>query len=686
MVSGTYNLNGATNVPINSKVAAYFSTEMDPLTFTTTTFTLKQGNTLIPGAVTYVGISATFIPTTNLAPNTEYTATITTGVKDLAGTPLAVNKVWTFTTGAAPDTTAPMVGNSIPANLQTGVALNSKISAIFGEAMDPLTLTTTTFTLNRGNTPVSGTVVYVGVTAVFVPAANLLPNTEYTATITTGAKDLAGNPLAVNKIWKFTTGPGPDITAPTVISTIPLTPASGLPINGKITATFSEVIDPLTVTTTTFTLMQGSTPVSGEVTYVGLTAIFTPDSFLAAGTAYTAMITTGVKDLAGNALAVNKVWTFTTFSSGGGGGGGGGDTTAPTVISTIPFNLASGVDIGTNISATFSEALNPLTVTNFTFTLKQGPTSVNGTVGYAVTTATFDPEDDLTPDTEYTATITIGVKDLAGNALAVNKVWTFRTEVVLSANPTAPIASSGLAAGTVLGETAGFVIIGHAAITASPPTATSVRNGDMGLIGHARSVYEGFTLTLEPREFAELTNGLFYANDDDGLGMPLPEGYASATAFLVQVQTDLGEAYTFLQGVNPTFPVPIALADTELGLRTLTRGVYNTGASVTISTGDLHLDAQGDPDSVWIFQIGTNLTTTSPGLKIWLDNGAKAENVYWVTGGLTSIGSGMEFAGNVFAGSSIAVGDGATVLGRLFAMTEGVTTISNTITGFNPIP
>jgi len=107
-----------------------------------------------------------------------------------------------------PDTTAPTVSSTIPANAATGVAVNSKITAIFSEAMDPLTLTTVTFTLTQGVTLVSGAVTYAGVTATFTPTANLAPNTVYTATITTGAKDLAGNALAVNKVWTFTTGAG----------------------------------------------------------------------------------------------------------------------------------------------------------------------------------------------------------------------------------------------------------------------------------------------------------------------------------------------------------------------------------------------------------------------------------------------------------------------------------------------
>src|SRR5947208_10196381 len=79
------------------------------------------------------------------------------------------------------------------------------------------------------------------------------------------------------------------------------------------------------------------------------------------------------------------------------------------------------------IAATFSEAMDPLTITPVTFTLKQGTTAVAGTVTYAGVTATFNPVSTLAPNAVHTATITIGSRDLAGNALATNLVWSSTT-------------------------------------------------------------------------------------------------------------------------------------------------------------------------------------------------------------------------------------------------------------------
>jgi len=216
-VTSTTPANTATGVPINRKIIANFSVAMDPATITAATYKVTgPGATPVSGAVTYVGTTAVFTPTSNLSAGTIFTATITTGAKNAAGTSLASNKVWIFTTSAATDASLPTVLSTIPTNTATGLPLNQKISAIFSEAMDPATISSATFTVTGpGATPVPGAVTYAGVTAVFTPASNLASSTTYTATITTGAKDLAfpANALAANHIWSFTTG--------TVVATVP---------------------------------------------------------------------------------------------------------------------------------------------------------------------------------------------------------------------------------------------------------------------------------------------------------------------------------------------------------------------------------------------------------------------------------------------------------------------------------
>jgi hypothetical protein len=431
-VSSTDPINNATSVAFNQKIAATFSKTMDASTITTSTFTLMQGSTFVSGTVSYVGTTATYIPSSNLSSNTTYTATITTGAKDLAGNTLVNNYVWSFTTGTIAVVTPPTVSSTDPVNIATGVPLNQKIAATFSKTMDATTITTSTFTVLQGTTPVSGFVSYSGTTAIFTPSSNLLPSSTYSVTITTGAKDLAGNALANNYVWSFTTGAATVVIPPTISSTDPINLATGVALNQHISAIFSKTMDASTINTATFILMQGTTSISGAVTYSGSTAIFTPSSNLLSSTTYNVTITTGAKDLAGNPLANNYVWSFTT--------GAAVVVTPPVVSSTDPANLATGVALNQHISAVFSKTMDASTITTATFTLAQGSASVSGSVTYSGTTAIFAPVISLLPNSQYTATITTGAKDLAGNALANNYVWSFTTGAATVVTP--PVVNS----------------------------------------------------------------------------------------------------------------------------------------------------------------------------------------------------------------------------------------------------
>lgn len=131
---------------------------------------------------------------------------------------------------------------------------------------------------------------------------------------------------------------------------------------------------------------------------------------------------------------------------------------------------------------------------------------------------------------------------------------------------------------------------------------------------------------------------------------------------------------------DPNPNVATQVCPIELGAQTFTRGVYKTAKDVTIQTGDLTLDAEGDPDSVFIFTIDGKLTTGAPGGNIVLTGGAQAKNVYWRTAGTTELGTNTDFYGNIFAWTQVNVRTDATVTGRLFAVTEQVTLDSNNVT------
>jgi hypothetical protein len=194
---------------------------------------LKQGTTLVPGSITTTGTTATFTPTAALSPSKVYTATVTTGVKDGASNALNNEFKTSFTTANAPDIILPMVNSTDPLFNATNVAKNKVIVVTFSEAMDPTTITSSTFTLMQGTTAVAGTVLYTGVTAAFTPTSLLTGGTVYTAKISTGAKDLAGNALAVNTTWSFTTGS----VVPTTLAPVDLGASGNYVILAKSTIT-----------------------------------------------------------------------------------------------------------------------------------------------------------------------------------------------------------------------------------------------------------------------------------------------------------------------------------------------------------------------------------------------------------------------------------------------------------------
>ena len=519
----------------------------------------------------------------------------------------------------------PEVTSTDPSNGDVNVVISKKITAVFNEVMDPSTINGTTFILKQGATQIVGTVSYSGNTATFAPASFLAINTLYSVTITKASKDPEGNAMKTDYVWSFTTGMSSSSNQPKVISTDPSNGAIGVALNKKITADFDKVMDPTSINTLTFKLSTGATPVSGAVTYTGTTAEFSPAANLLPNSLYTATITTGAKDLAGNTLANNYIWSFTTGTT--------LDNTPPTVISTDPNDLATNVLINKIITAKFSESMDPNTINGTTFTLMQGLVTVPGTVSYSGVTASYNPTSNLSAGTTYTATITTGAQDLAGNAIASNYVWTFTTGTV-SGQPSVDLGTAG-----------NFAILAGAGIT---NTGLSIINGDAGT--SPTGSVNGFP--------PGVVNGSIHAAD----------------AVAAQAKLDLTTAYNDAQGrASGSISLPGNLA----GL-TLTPGLYTNSSSVMLSGGDVTLDAQGDINAIFIFQMGSSLTT-APGSKVILSGGAQSKNIFWSVGSSGTLGTNSVFNGNILADQSISLNTGAVLNGRALTRIGAVTLQSNTV-------
>ena len=410
---------GAINVVTNKKVSIVFSEAMDPATINTSTIQLKQGTNFVLGTVTYSGVTAVFTPSAPLLANTVYTGVVTIGVKDPAKNALITEFTWTFNTG-----NTPTVVSTDPANGAADVVLTKAISATFSTPMDPLTIIAANYFVKQGTTLVPGTISYSGSTAVFTPTTPLTPNTVYTGTVTSGAKDVAGNAMAANYTWSFSTG-----GIPAVLSTDPVDGATNVILNKVISSTFNKAMNGATLNVLTFTLKQGANLVPATIGYSGKTATLTPLGVLAVNTLYTGRITTGAQDSAGNSIAADYVWTFTTGN-------------APVVVATDPANGDLNVPLNKTITVSFSTAMDPATINSNTFIVKQGTTALLGTYSYTGTTASFKPTNPLTVSTAYTAIVTAAVKDVAGNAMGADYNWGFSTNSIPAVTSTDPAAGA----------------------------------------------------------------------------------------------------------------------------------------------------------------------------------------------------------------------------------------------------
>ncbi len=314
--------------------------------------------------------------------------------------------------------------------------------------------------------------------------------------------------------------------------------------------------------------------------------------------------------------------------------GGSTATTVPSVSSTNPVEGANGMAI---ITASFSEPMNASTITPTTFVVSgPGGTPVAGTVVYSADTdmARFTPSDALAPNTAYTATLTTGAQNAAGTAMAVDHAWTFTT-----------FATSSKQASPKLGTAGTFAVLAGSTITSTGETTLT---GDLG-------VSPGTAVTGFP---PGTLSGATHAGD------------ARSAAGM----TDLTKAYNDAAG-RSLAPVTVA---GNLGGLTLPPGLYKSTSSLSISSGDLTLDAQGDPNAVFIFQMASTLTTSS-GRAVILSGGARASNVFWQVGSSATLGTTSAFKGTIMADQSITLDTGAILEGRALARIGAVTLAGNAV-------
>ena len=600
-----------------------------------------------------------------------------------------------------PAAVAPAVTAVVPVNDSTGVALNQAlITAAFSE---PVSLSGAgAFTLSCAapcSSP-AGSVTFDAnqqlATFELAPSATLESATRYTVTIRDAKSLASGLAMTSPYVWRFTTGLTADTSRPRVSLTVPATtspgPLTGVPANTTISAVFTEAMAPGSLSASSFTLTCAAPCVSpaGSVSYSAgrKTAFFKPSAALAVGTTYTATVTRAATDLARNQLAGNQaplpaasnhVWTFTTAVP--------PPPANVSVLSTRPAANATNVCTNASVNASFSVPsgfeMDPATVNAASFSLTgpgQTPVAVASVELDNATgrIATLTPLAPLTDGVTYSAVVkggANGVRDLANpaNPMAASYQWKFTA--VNCIQPPVPSAIN-LGAATPFasyGGTAGMTNQGIDTVINGDIGTTAVSTGVTGFQDTGGNVY-----TVTPLNKGSV-NGSIYT-------YPPAPGNATTKAIADAALNAAQNAYDQLVAV----PAGAYAGAGELGQLTLAPGTYTSATSYKLTQGDLTLDAQGDPNAVFIFQMGSSLTVGIAGptgaRSIILANGAQAKNVFWQVGTSATINAagGGFMKGTIIAQQAVTFSTAGnaklTVLdGRALSLISGVTMVNTRI-------
>jgi ice-binding like protein/Big-like domain-containing protein len=608
----------------------------------------------------------------------------------------------------------PAVTAVSPLNGATNVLTNTLITATLNEPVAPITgaaSMTVTCTAPCMNPTGVVTLDATNTIATFTltPGTTLATNQQYNVMISGATALSSGLAMAGPYPWKFTTVVSPtDLTRPRVSVTDPATttpgPTPGVPSNSTVSATFTKDMAAATITGTSFTVTCTSpapcVSPTGTVSYSAgaRTAVFRPTADLTVGDTYTAMITTAVTDVAGNALAGNQaalpaassyVWTFIAAAPSAPGN--------VSVLSTNPAANANNVCPSAGINATFTvpggRRMDPTTLTAATFTVTGPAPGLTPVTAASISLdpatgsiATFTPQNPLTVGVTYTATIVGGANGVTDTAvppdtLLASVPWSFT--VGACAAPPAAIP---------LGSASTFGVFGGSAGTTNSGILTVV-NGNMGttavstLVTGFHDSSPGCIYTETVGADVGAVNGLIYTAPPPPTVACPNEGTAVTDAIAMQARADALSAYNALVAL-PSGPDPGA---GNLANQVLVAGDYTAAAGTfMIQGGNLTLDARGDANAVWVFQMATTLTVGGPGAafpeSVILVNGAQAKNVYWQVGSHATInaGGGGTMVGTIIsqAGASFSTAGNTAIVtlnGRVLSLGASVTLVDTVI-------
>ena len=524
-VLGSEPANNAAGVSPDANIKITFSEKMDQAR-TQASFSISP---TVNGSYSWDGTTMIFTPQRGLTVGMTYQVKIIKIAEDEVGNDLEEDYTLVFSVGQGG---APAVKSTSPLHNAVEATGNSTIIVTFDRTMDK-NLTQEALSVDpilNGMFRWTHTSVDDD-TMIFDPNEELAAGTTYTLVIGEGAADLYGNPLGVKYSFNFTVGG--DATAPYVVvsaqeslSPIPQPNSIILDKGTDIVVTFSETMDTSTVEGA-FALTPAA---NGDFRWKSpdnTLLTFDPNSDLENATTYTVTIGTGGKDLAGNSLKDNYVFSFTV-----------GEDKLPPLAEVVTPDATTGVKVDSEIVIVFTE---PMKVGLAQVALSIEP-RLNGAYTWsdADSVLTFTPKVDLEYDTTYTLIVDGSAPDLAGNGLAENYVFSFTAESPPKsplASVIEPLASIGVGAGTDI--VIGFTQSMNRSSTQSAVSITPAVNGSFAWDSESK------TLTFDPN--SDLQNGTTYTLTIDD----------SATAS-DGVEMDGDYVFSFTVGSDSTPPMVTA--------------------------------------------------------------------------------------------------------------------------------
>ncbi|GAA4104860.1 ice-binding family protein [Mucilaginibacter panaciglaebae] len=604
-------MDKAVDVVLPKVITATFNTDMDPATITKTTFIIKQGANAVSGTVAPTASARvyTFTPDVPLLPFAVYTGTITTGAADKFHTALVNDNVWTFTT--IPQVSLSVLPAASGTTTGTGTFAQGSTASVTATAVTGFVFVNWT----DGATVASTSSSYQ-----FTVAGNRALIANFAA-IAVGkvALNLAANPIAGGTV----AGQGQFSIGSTV--TASATPRAGytfvnwtdngivvstsssyqfvLAVNKTLTANFSAI------PASQFAVVLSSNPVAGGST--------TGAGSFAAGTSVTVTAT------------ANAGYTFVNWTDGA------------TVASTSP-------------AYTFPLSANRTLVANFllnTYTLTVNANALMGSVAKNPNLAVYNSGANV----QLTATANPGFRfsswsgDATGsvNPLTVN----MNSNKNITANFTAVVALGPVLPG--LGAAANFSILTESGISTTGITSIT---GDIGVSPITSTAITGFGLIMDTNgqtSHTPIVTGKVYASD---YAVPTPGNLTTAIG-------DMETAYTNSNNLVTPAPV-VGLGAGDISGLTLPPGLYKWSTQLLITNAGVTL--AGGPNDTWVLQIAADLIVNNTAI-IHLTGGAQAKNIYWVVAGQATLGTAVDFSGNILSKNLISLNTGAKVTGRLLA-------------------